>query len=385
MSLSITDIRFQKFRSYTSFNLSNIGNLTIFVGPNAVGKTNIVEGIGLLTSLSSFRHALTKELIKTGEERGKISIDVTDGNRQLSIDLELEEAHKSYRLNGKKKKTSDLKGLIPSVSFSPDDLNLIKGSNTQRRKSLDLLGSQLNNNYYQLMKDYDKVLRHKNKLLKDEAPRELFEAIDELVIKVGSQLTVYRMALFNNLLKHMKVLYKEITGSEEKLEGMYTPSFLTESVVKLIDNRTKNPFSEKTSESITQEETVEGIGIAINLLRDDEIARKRTLIGPQRDEISFCLDNMDSSTFASQGQQRSIVLVWKLAEAQLIEEMTGQLPILLLDDVMSELDEVRRAALVSYLSEDIQTFITTANIDYFEESLLSRANIINVGELNSVG
>lgn len=373
MSLKITDIHFDNFRSYEKLDLSELENLSIIVGPNAVGKTNIIEGIGLLTSLISFRSATSHELVKNGSNLGKIYIETTDGNRELHIEMQLENGKRLYKLNGKSKKISDLKGLIPSVTFTPDDLDLVKGSHGKRRRSLDILGSQLNKNYYQITKDFEKVIRHKNKLLKDEADITLIEAIDELLIKVGAQLTAYRSAFFTRLLERMTPLYSEITGSNETLTGRYIPSWETGS-----NDEGDCEIETFQSNEIKKEDALEKLTFALSNVRNDEVARKRTLVGAHHDHIDLYIDGMDSSIFASQGQQRSTVLAWKLAEAQLIENMTGQLPILLLDDVMSELDEVRRKALVRFLSDDIQTFITTANIEYFDRSILDRANIIQI-------
>lgn len=374
MPLRITNINFKNFRSYEEFSLSNLENLTVIVGQNAVGKTNIIEGIGLLTSLTSFRSATSAELLKNGTDFGRIFIDVTDGNRQLRIELLIEKGKRSYKLNGKPKRITDLKGLITSVTFTPDDLELVKGSHGTRRRSIDILGSQLNKNYYQITKDFEKVIRHKNKLLKDDASKDLIDSINELLIKVGAQLVAYRSTFFQRLLERMGPLYSKITGSSEELTGSYTPSWILEDDQqnKVLDSQTPKKIE------ITKEEAIFQLSDSLKRLQSREISINRTLIGPHRDHIDLFINGMNSSIFASQGQQRSIVLAWKLAEAQTIEDMTGQLPILLLDDVMSELDEGRRQSLVNFLSDEIQTFITTANINYFDEEILSRANVIKI-------
>lgn len=374
MPLRITNINFKNFRSYEEFSLSDLENLTVIVGQNAVGKTNIIEGIGLLTSLTSFRSATSAELLKNGTDFGRIFIDVTDGNRQLRIELLIEKGKRSYKLNGKPKRITDLKGLITSVTFTPDDLELVKGSHGTRRRSVDILGSQLNKNYYQITKDFEKVIRHKNKLLKDDASKDLIDSINELLIKVGAQLVAYRSTFFQRLLERMGPLHSKITGSSEELTGSYTPSWILEDDQQneILDSQTPKKIE------ITKEEAIFQLSDSLKRLQSREISINRTLIGPHRDHIDLFINGMNSSIFASQGQQRSIVLAWKLAEAQTIEDMTGQLPILLLDDVMSELDEVRRQSLVNFLSDEIQTFITTANINYFDEEILSRANVIKI-------
>lgn len=348
MTLQIRRIQLHRFRSYDAFDLDGIGDLTIFVGPNAVGKTNIIEGIQLLTSLTSFRHSKSAELIKHGEETARASIAATDGNRNLEVALTLEEKKRSYEINGKKKRTRDLRGLVPSVVFTPDELNLVKGPNAGRRAELDSIGTQLNANYYQILKDFEKVLRHKNRLLKDEAPEDLLDAMNEMFAKVGMQLTSYRHALFERLMPYVARAYEEIAGRNEVLTGEYAPSW-------------------------------EGdLGDVLSRLKPEEMARKRTLAGPHLDKVYFYIDGMDANIYASQGQQRSIVLALKLAESELIEEMLDQLPLLLLDDVMSELDADRREALVSYLIQGKQTFITTANISYFDQRMLDAAKIVEI-------
>ncbi len=348
--LRITDITLRNFRSYGEFSLEGLGELTIFLGPNASGKTNAVEAVQLLTALVSFRNATAVELVKQGEQQARAQATVTDGNRLLEVGLHLQAdpASRHYALNGKRRAAKELRGTLPSVTFTPDDLNLVKGSDRHRRRELDVLGAQLNANYFQLVRDYDKVLRQKNRLLKEEAPMPLLEAANEVFAKVGEQLTSYREALFGRLVPHVAAHYADISGSREKLGAEYMRSWEGESLADSIDLRI-------------------------------EASRGRTLAGPHLDKVAFDVDGLDAHSFASQGQQRSIVLALKLAEAEVVEEMLGQLPVLLLDDVMSELDAMRREALVKDLLTGKQTFITTANIDYFDKSMLGRARIVELG------
>lgn len=186
VDLAITHISFLTFRSYESFDLDGIGPLTVLVGPNAVGKTNIIEGIQLLTAQSSFRHAPVEQLVHAGSDFARLAADVTDGSRELELVVQLAEGKKKHLLNGKAKRTADLKGLVPSVTFTPDDLDLAKGAMSVRRAALDALGSQLSANHYLIRRDYEKVLRHKNRLLKDEAPAALMEAMNETLVTCGA-------------------------------------------------------------------------------------------------------------------------------------------------------------------------------------------------------
>ncbi|MEG0380140.1 MAG: DNA replication/repair protein RecF [Kurthia sp.] len=363
--LKITDLSLSCFRNYSSFELHNIESLTIFVGHNAIGKTNIVEGIQLLTALTSFRNPTGKQLIAWNKEAAHLSISVKNKSRDLKLKLTIQEGKRAYFLNGKPKRIQTLKGLVPSVTFTPDDLALVKGSQSGKRSALDTLGSQLSQNYYVIKKDYEKILQHKNRLLKDEGSEAFFDSIDETLLTVGTQLYCYRSAMFKKLLVWIEYYYKEITGGKESVGGAYIPSWIDGEDVR--DNLI-----------VGKDEAYEMMRASLDSLKDEERRRKRSLVGPHADKIEFYIHDKNARTYASQGQQRSIVLSFKLAELALIREMLDQKPILLLDDVMSELDESRRDALMGFITGDIQTFITTTNLHYFSENILNRARIVRL-------
>ena len=190
MDLRIERIAFRNFRNYESFELAGLGPLTVLVGPNAVGKTNVVEGVQLLTALQSFRRPSLDQMVRQGAGFARLDADVTDGSRELALSLQVSEGKKRYLLNGKGKRTADLKGLVPSVTFTPDDLELAKGASAVKRAALDALGSQLSANHYVIKKDYEKVVRYKNRLLKDDAPPELVASVNETLVTCGAQFKV---------------------------------------------------------------------------------------------------------------------------------------------------------------------------------------------------
>ncbi|MEC4272064.1 DNA replication and repair protein RecF [Adlercreutzia sp. R25] len=382
MTLRIESLELRNFRNYDEAVIDGLGDITVLVGENAVGKTNLVEGIQLLTALASFRHGTFDQLVRHGESQGRAALRATDGNRQLDIELLLAGKTRKYRLNNKAKRPLDLKGLIPSVIFTPDDLDLVKGSNTGRRTALDVLGSQVNKSYYTVRRDYEKVVRHKNRLLKDEADPTLVEAIDEMLVTVGSQLTMYRIALFERLRPHMVGKYREISGGREEMEARYVPSWEA-GLSKEADEPAPPEGAHEASStsapsSLVRDEVRDALSRALHERAAEERRRGRALVGPHSDQILLTLDGQDASIYGSQGQQRSIVLAYKLAEAAVIEEILDQKPVLLLDDVMSELDGRRRAALVEAMEGGSQTFITTANIDYFDEDMLARSKVVNL-------
>ena len=230
---------------------------------------------------------------------------------------------------------------------------------------MDTLGAQVNKSYYTVRRDYEKVIRHKNRLLKEEADVALVEAINEMIVTVGAQLTIYRIALFERLLPHLTAKYQEISQGRDCLNAVYVPSW-------------GKGAPEETVEPLTRDEAREALARALHERAEEERRRSRAVVGPHSDEIVFTLDGENASIYGSQGQQRSIVLSYKLAEAAVIEEIIEQKPVLLLDDVMSELDGRRRDALVTAMEGGSQTFITTANIDYFNEAMLNKSNVIHL-------
>lgn len=368
-NLTLSNLKLRNFRNYEALELSGLGALSVLVGPNAIGKTSIIEGIQLLTALQSFRHPTFTQMIHQGKQFCRLDALVKNEHRSLDISLQINDGKKKYLLNSKNKKTAELKGLIPSVTFTPDDLALVKGSSSIKRAAIDNLGSQLSSNHYVIKKDYEKVIRYKNQLLKTDSSDGLLDSINETLITCASQLNYYRSALFNKLSPVIASYYSSITASREEVQVCYIPSW--ESYDQ--DCVQTFLFSREQAKTSLQEALLKHF--------QEEKIRKRSLIGPHADHIEFFINGRNAATYGSQGQQRSLVLAFKLAEVYLIQEILQQKPILLLDDVMSELDEDRRGALISFIEGDIQTFITTTNLSYFDESLLRRAEIISLPKI----
>ena len=366
MGLSIERISLVNFRSYDSLELDGLGGLTVFVGPNAVGKTNIVEAVELLTVQTSFRHPTNEELVKEGSEFSRISAVVSGDGRRLDLEMLVKEGRRNYSLNGKGKHAADLKGLLPSVVFTPDDLELAKGSMSKRRDALDDVGCQLSRNHYLIKKDYEKVIQHKNRLLKEEAGDDLLESINELLLTCGSQLCAYRSALFLRLSAEMESCYEQISGRRERLKACYVPSW-----------EEYDPQIARTY-SFGKDEAREALSRKLCSCEREERERRRSLVGPHLDKIDFFLDGKNVGSYASQGQQRSVVLAFKMAEAKVIQDMLSQKPVMLLDDVMSELDASRRRALVDFMSCGEQTIVTATNLAYFDDDMISSAQVVKL-------
>lgn len=366
MGLAIEKLKFVDFRNYRQLELDDIGRLTVFVGPNAVGKTNIIEGIQLLTAQSSFRRPTIAQLIREGAPFSRLDAWVGDGSRSLQLTLQLQEGKRRHLLNGKFKRAADMRGVVPSVAFTPDDLELARSASAPRRDALDVLGSQLSASHHRICSDYAKALRNKNRLLKEEAPEPLLESVDEVMILVGAQLTCYRAALFNRLARAMEHYYRELSGKKETFQASYTPSW--------IEHDPESPCYCYPSRDEAREE----LQAALACRHAEERARHRAVVGPHADHLDFFIDGRNAAYFGSQGQRRSLVLAFKLAETALVEDMLDEKPVLLLDDVMGELDETRRAALLSFASKDLQMFITATGLQYFDDCLISQARVLTL-------
>lgn len=371
MSLQIKRLTLHNFRNYQDFCCDNLSRLNIFVGPNAVGKTNIVESIDLLTSISSFRNPRISELVGPYENFVRVKTLVEDDHRFLTFEMRIIDGKKTYLLNDKEKRGTQLKGMIPSVVFTPDDLTMIKGSNTNRRRALDSLGSQLSPNYPVIKKDFEQILRQKNNLLKDNPSAAFLSSIDDVFVTYATQLYCYRVSLFEKLTPYISEYYRDISHRGETVTAEYIPSWVEENVsCETLAENAPDPHDKGQVRQLMYN--------AVEKARFKELAAKHAMIGPHKDAIRFYIDGRDAAIYGSQGQQRSLVLAWKLAEVRLIEEMFDIKPILLLDDVMSELDEVRRNELTKYVLESTQTFITTTNISYFTQEMLNQAHIVHL-------
>ena len=361
--LKIEELRLAGFRNHDDFRLDDVGNLTILVGKNEVGKTNVLEGISLLTACESFRHAPTAQMIGEGRQMARLSSRASDGNRVLDVSLTLEPGKKKFELNGKAKAATDVKGTLPCVSFTPDDLELAKKTSSVKRSALDSIGMQLSKSYHVVYRDFEKAVRYKNRLLKEEADPFLVESINDTLVICASQLFCYRASLFKRMIPLVRRNYADISHSNEGFDATYEPSWQTE------------PLGDG---DIARDEVKTQLERAYAEALEEERTRRRSIVGPQADAITFTLSGKDASQYASQGQQRSIVLAWKLAEVEVVERSLSVSPVLLLDDVMSELDESRREKLVELVGDGLQTFVTTTDLSGMNGELLKKAQVVEL-------
>ena len=361
MGLLVTELALADFRSFERLGVALSPGVTVFVGPNAAGKTNTVEALQLLTSGQSFRRPTPSQLVRDGAERARIDARLEGDGRVLDARLDVVAGRRQFSRNGKRCQAADMPGELMSVLFSPDDLALVKRGASVRRDEIDDFGRQANRGYANVLAAYLRSVEQRNRLLKDEFPDEgLIEAWDSSVSLGGATLLHARLRLFSRLADRVSEVYGRVSGGEE-LVCSYSCT-LGEGVEGLTRDELRDLFYER-----------------LRAGRPDDLRRRQTCVGPHRDDVAFSIDGRDARSFGSQGQQRTVALAVKMAEVGLAEELLGSRPLLLLDDVMSELDEARREAVMSYVREGIQTVVTTTNLGYFSTELLDAAEVIRFG------
>ncbi len=375
MHVWIKRLELTDFRNYESFVLEPAEGLTVLLGPNAVGKTNVIEAIELVTETSSFRNPAWSDLVRAGADRAVVSMRAeSEAGSRTDIVLAVENGRRAYRVNGTAKRSViDAAGQVPAVVFTPDDLRIIKEASDRRRGAVDSVGTQVSRAYAQLKTEYDRVLRQRNALLREgEVDDGEIAPWTEQLVRAGAALATRRRRLTDTMAGHLTKEYEALSGGED-LRVSYVSTWRPQT-------RGLDAYDAHGAANADDQEAEEAAAMAEVLVarRGEERARRTSLVGPHRDDLRFEVEAKDARTFASQGQQRSIALAWKLAELEVIEELTGTTPVLLLDDVMSELDESRRHALSARVSQRTQTVMTTTNLGYFDEALIAEAKVVEL-------
>ncbi len=344
--MHVKSIKLINFRNYNKLDILLNNKLNIFLGNNAQGKTNLLESIYMCSTGKSFRTNKDKELINLRKDKAYISIDVIkeDFDKQIEIKLEKNKSKKARINRVEIDKISDLYDVFNVVIFSPEDLKLIKEGPNERRVFLDNEISQINPRYRYNINRYNKILNQRNNLLKiiqyEKNKKKLLDVWDVQLCSIGAEILLKRLNFIEQISRISKEIHRKITGNVEDIDINYISSF---DIEKCSQNEIECRF--------------------INTLKngvDSDIERGITRFGPQRDDLKIIVNGMDIRAFGSQGQQRTAALSLKLAEIELIKQEKGEYPVLLLDDVLSELDEKRKKFLISTF-DDIQTIITSAD------------------------
>ncbi len=337
----IKSLELENFRNYAELSISFDSGTNILYGDNAQGKTNILESIYLSATTKSHKGSKDKELINFEAQEAHIRTYVMKDGLENRVDMHLRKnKSKGIAIDGQKiKKAADLLGLLNVVFFSPEDLSIIKNGPSERRRFVDMELCQLDSFYLYNLNNYNKIVNQRNKLLKDLSfnpnLRDTLFIWDSQLVSYGSKIIERRAAFVKQLNEIIYDIHVRLSGGKEALEVVYEPDI-----------------------ALCELET------GLKNSQEKDIKLKQTTVGPHRDDFSFLVDGIDIRKFGSQGQQRTAALSLKLSEIEIVKKVTKDTPLLLLDDVLSELDSSRQNYLLNSIG-DIQTIITCTGLEEF--------------------
>ena len=380
----ISKLTLSNFRNYDSLDLELSPRPMIFHGANAQGKSNLLEAIWVLTTTKSHRATNERELLRWAAAEEPLPVARLYGEVQrardnitLEIGLKLEQgdystflsegsgvARKRIRVNGIVRRAMDVVGQANAVIFSAHDLDLITGPPSLRRRHLDLINSQVDSHYLRCLQKYHRVLLQRNRLLsliqQHEAQPAQLEFWDKELAENGAYLTTQRQCLVSAINELSTSIHDRLSAGTERLRLAYLPNI--------------------GSENVAQAEVEAKILNTLHKVQLMEISRGMTLTGPHRDELQFLVNDINIGTYGSRGQQRTVALSLKLAEASYLRDQADDAPILLLDDILSELDQSRRRHLLETIISSQQVLITTTDLDHFDPAFLAQAVQFRVKE-----
>lgn len=354
----INNLELSHFRNYDHFFIEFDKGINILIGGNAQGKTNIIEAIYLLSVCRSFRTHINDQMIQFDYNFAKVKGNIYSNQRNHQAELVLSKENKKAKIDGKDiLKISEYVGYLNVVVFVPDDLSLVKGSPSTRRKFIDLELSKISPIYAFYLAKYNRLLKERNQYLKLLSKKngkydDYLETIDEQMVDVQLKVIEKRENFIERLSKNVKDIYKSIADNEEYVDLHYL-CFIKKKDKEELLKLYKKEFSK-------------------------DLKYLSTTHGIHKEDMKIMIDRKSAHQYASQGQQRTIVLSIKIALLELIKEEIGEYPILLLDDVLSELDDQRKTKLLDILNNRIQTFITTTSIDGIEHHVIKEAKKINI-------
>lgn len=388
----LTGLKLKNFRNYSDFKIDFKSNKVLLIGKNAQGKTNILEAIYYLSALGSLRAKADTELILWGKDFCSIKGFVTKGsssnveksavNNDTGFDIELDvlinpPKKKVFKVNKiKKTKSCEFVSQLCTVSFTVNDLLLLRGMPDDRRSWLDFAISQIYPAYLDRLSKYNKIRLQKNNYLKElkgniSADLTLLDVLNSQMVIAGSNIIYLRLKFLSELVKTAKLKHKDISQSED-LSLQYASSVVD------IFNFEKDDKGENLPEIAAIADLYEQ---KLAQRRNEEIFRGQSLVGSHRDDVLFFINGNDAKKFASQGQQRTIVLSLKLAELELISSKINDTPVLLLDDVLAELDSSRQNYLLNAISPNLQVIITSVDTLHFGKEFLEDVEIHTISSV----
>lgn len=336
--MKVKKLEIQNFRNISDICLEFDGEINVICGENAQGKTNIIEGLWLFSGAKSFRNSKDYEFIKFGETRAKIYTEFEMSGVENSAQIVFDDKKTAFLNKKKLPNTSSLAGKYNAVVFSPTDLTLVTDGPDKRRRFLDTAIGQLYPNYIEILRNYSRAVMQRNKIIKDyrydKTLSVMLDVFEAEIADMGNKIINYRKRYISVLNNYVSKIYNGISSGKENIEIFYI------SKNDVLNNE------------------------ILKISREQDMFTSTTSVGPHRDDINFKINDISARNFGSQGQKRSVALSLKLAGAEVIKEISGEYPICLLDDVMSELDENRQNYILNHI-RNWQSFITccdTSNI-----------------------
>ena len=363
--MKLTNLQLQNFRNYESVQLEFTDGVHVFIGENAQGKTNLMESIYALAMTKSHRTTNDKELIGWNKEFATIKGTVEKTTTKTNLELQFSKKGKIAKVNYlEQKRLSSYLGNLNVILFAPENLTLVKGSPQNRRKFVDMELGQMSSLYLYDLVEYNRVLKQRNTYLKQLAikkkqPDEYLEVLSEMLSELASKIVFHRLDFMKQLEALAIPIHDQLSLGREKFSVSY------QATIPLEDGLTPSQMKEIYIEQFKKNQT-------------READQATTLIGPHRDDLIFYLNEVPVQTYGSQGQQRSTVLSLKLAEIELMKLSTGEYPLLLLDDVLSELDDDRQTHLIKAIENKVQTFITTTSLDGIKQQFINEPVVIPI-------
>ena len=363
--MKLTNLQLQNFRNYESVQLEFTDGVHVFIGENAQGKTNLMESIYALAMTKSHRTINDKELIGWNKEFATIKGTVEKTATKTNLELQFSKKGKIAKVNYlEQKRLSSYLGNLNVILFAPENLTLVKGSPQNRRKFVDMELGQMSSLYLYDLVEYNRVLKQRNTYLKQLAikkkqPDEYLEVLSEMLSELASKIVFHRLDFMKQLEALAIPIHDQLSLGREKFSVSY------QATIPLEDGLTPSQMKEIYMNQFKKNQT-------------READQATTLIGPHRDDLIFYLNEIPVQTYGSQGQQRSTVLSLKLAEIELMKLSTGEYPLLLLDDVLSELDDDRQTHLIKAIENKVQTFITTTSLDGIKQQFINEPVVIPI-------
>ena len=357
--MKLKNLTLKNFRNYLDFGYDFKKNKTLIIGKNAQGKTNILEAIYYLCTLDSYRIKKDMELINFDCDFTNIKANIEKSDTDIELEVVINPPkNKVLKVNGiKKNKSADFLRVLSAVNFSTTDLLLLRGEPQNRRKWLDLAIFQVYPLYFEKLSKFNKVrLQKANYLAAGSINNDMLDVFNRQLATASANVIFLRRKYLSELIKIASVKHSSMAENEA----------LTLKYISAVD------------EDLGVAELQEAIYQKMNELKNDEIRRAQCLIGAHRDDIDFYINGKDAKKYASQGQQRTIVLALKLAELQILKEKISHTPLLLLDDVLAELDSTRQNYLLNSIEEDIQMIITSVDTLAFEDEFLENVDIVKI-------